>query len=391
MLAGALATYVLLDWAFRGAPSLPPGGAFEAMTPTAALVVLLLVLAPRLWRPAGLAALLAAAVLALAPVVERLVGLGSTGAADVADAALPTVAGPALTTTGSVCLLLLAAVELAPRRFPPVAAEGLALVVVLLAVASLVGRAWPAGDLDGWGGYEPMAALTAASVLALGVSLFLSVGDRWAAWLAGWDAGPGAMIRHRLLPVLVVLPAAGWLRLRAETVGWYATPTGLTVMVLLSLAVLGAAIWSIAADVERADRRRRVSLHSLATINDDLEHRLRSTSRMLEQERSRRAALADRHRATADVHATVVAALDAAAVELTDSRRTAASSAPGAATGNDGPGPDAALVALRSSIQALRRLDGGDALAPRAEAEATDQQDMVSEQRVPLPRRRRPG
>ena len=87
--------------------------------------------------------------------------------------------------------------------------------------------------------------------------------------------GVGGALARRVLPAVVILPIAlGWLRLQGERGGLYDTEFGLSLVIVSTVVVLGALIWSYAGAVERAAVGRERAQEEIRRLNEELEQRV---------------------------------------------------------------------------------------------------------------------
>ena len=150
--------------------------------------------------------------------------------------------------------LLVLDVRVSRDRWP---AQWLSLAAAATALVIILGYAYDVTSL-----YRP--ALTPPVPLH-GMILFeiLVIGTFYArpqrglsALLAADDAA--GLLTRRLLPAAIVIPpAVGWLRLQGEQAGLYETNFGIALFASANVVIFTLLVWMTAADIRRADDRRR--------------------------------------------------------------------------------------------------------------------------------------
>jgi PAS domain S-box-containing protein len=121
--------------------------------------------------------------------------------------------------------------------------------------------------------YVSMVPLTSGALVLLSLGVLASRTDGWCRNRVGSDDSDGVVLR-RMLPILGVPVALGWLRLRGEGFGLYDTSFGNSLEILTTVAVLCAAIfWAVGA-VERELRSR---LEATAALQDSEERQRLAT------------------------------------------------------------------------------------------------------------------
>jgi hypothetical protein len=136
-------------------------------------------------------------------------------------------------------------------------AQVLALTGGLIALPALIGHAYSALSLTGFGRSVPMAlnSAIAFAILSVGI-LFARPGRGLMAVVASRSAG-GAMAR-RLLPAAILIPAAGgWLVGLGLRRGEFDEAMGLSLFVVANIVSFTGLIWWNAASLDRTDRERR--------------------------------------------------------------------------------------------------------------------------------------
>ena len=70
---------------------------------------------------------------------------------------------------------------------------------------------------------------------------------------------PGAVIAHRMWPVLLIVVMLGWIRTNSRSEGWFSPGFATAVFVLAILLLLAGLIWWTAVSLNRTDRERRLA------------------------------------------------------------------------------------------------------------------------------------
>jgi two-component system, cell cycle sensor histidine kinase and response regulator CckA len=153
-------------------------------------------------------------------------------------------------------LLLDAALVLITLRRAVLAAQGLLALVLLAQLPVLLGYAYGNGLIRALRPFAPEAMHSALLLAALAVAALHLRPDIGPMKLATGPGMGGRLIR-RLLPVfVVVLFAAGLVRSWGARAGLYHPAVGESVIVLLVLAVVTAAVWHSAAALTRIETER---------------------------------------------------------------------------------------------------------------------------------------
>ncbi len=132
-------------------------------------------------------------------------------------------------------LLILATPRQRGRRI--VLAQGLALIVCLIALLSTLGFLYQAQELYAIARVTGIAWPTAVSLLGLGIGLlFARPSEGFMAQVTATDPG-GASIRRMLIPAILLPLGLGWLRLAGERAGLFDAAMG-TALVMLTFVVV---------------------------------------------------------------------------------------------------------------------------------------------------------
>lgn len=136
------------------------------------------------------------------------------------------------------------------------AAQGLAGLVFLSGLFSLIGHLYGAQALRAFAPYQSMSVYATVAFLSLSSALLLAfpeTGFMGALTSSRWG---GAMAR-RLLPIIAsVTVLLGWLRLEGQRAGLYGTEAGLALFALANIAVLGVMIFRSARRLNQLDRQQ---------------------------------------------------------------------------------------------------------------------------------------
>lgn len=155
-----------------------------------------------------------------------------------------------------------------PTRTGRWPAHGLALLVAIGSVLSVVGYAFGARVLYGVPSTIPMALNTATVFCLLSLGLLAARPDRGIAALF-LGKSPGGTLARRLVPAAVAIPAiVGWLRLAGQNRGFYDTELGVAVMVAVTIVTLLLLILWTADTVNRIEAARQRAEVSLRESED---------------------------------------------------------------------------------------------------------------------------
>lgn len=155
-----------------------------------------------------------------------------------------------------------------PTRTGRWPAHGLALLVAIGSVLSVVGYAFGARVLYGVPSTIPMALNTATVFCLLSLGLLAARPGRGIAALF-LGKSPGGTLARRLVPAAVAIPAiVGWLRLAGQNRGFYDAELGVAVMVAVTIVTLLLLILWTADTVNRIEAARQRAEASLRESED---------------------------------------------------------------------------------------------------------------------------
>jgi PAS domain S-box-containing protein len=160
-------------------------------------------------------------------------------------------------TAAAILLIGLALMFLhAKSRAGLLAAQGLALIAAVIALLAVIGYAYSALALTGIEKYIPMALNTALALALMSVGILCARPDRGVMSVVT-GAGAGGVLARRLLPAVILIPAAvGWARLLAQRERMVDPVMGLSLFVVANIVIFTALVWWTAASLERMDRER---------------------------------------------------------------------------------------------------------------------------------------
>lgn len=117
---------------------------------------------------------------------------------------------------------------------------------------------------------DEMAAATSVGLLALAAGLLLTWPEIGLMALL-LSRSAGGMFARRLLPPALVVPfAIGWVRLKGQEAGWFATEGGLTVFAMANVILFVALVWLNAARLHRTDLASQQSAEQLAVSSREI-------------------------------------------------------------------------------------------------------------------------
>jgi len=150
----------------------------------------------------------------------------------------------------------------------------LALAVTFVSLVPLVGYLYSASKLYSIGNF-PMALPTAALFFLLGTGMFMVQPEFGMAALFT-NRSPGGTLARRLLPIGFFAPIIlGALWRWGQARGFFNPGLGMSLMVVISVAIFTALIWRNAILLDRSDHRRTEAEHNLQKAHDELEQRVR--------------------------------------------------------------------------------------------------------------------
>ena len=172
----------------------------------------------------------------------------------------------------------------APVRAYSRAAQNLSLLLGFISLVSVLGYLYRASYLYSVGSHIPMALHTATLFFVLAGGLLLAQPDFGIVALFT-SVTPGGAIARRLLPFAFGIPiilgaVTMWLQNQSEV---YAGQLGITVVVVVFIAVFTLLIWWNAILLNRADLKRREAEARLQAAHDDLEVRVRERTASLDE------------------------------------------------------------------------------------------------------------
>ncbi len=185
----------------------------------------------------------------------------------------PEIAAPGapgrLAPAAAVNFLLLggALATLANARLVNVA-QGLATAGFLIAVLFLLGYLFGVEDLYEMRGFTTVAVYAAVAMLVLSMGILCAHAEEgWISEIAG-DTDAARARRPILAAALILLPLAGWLRLRGERSGLYGPEMGVAILVVVSmLLIICLAMWSTT-QANAAEAKSRSYAERLAILHE---------------------------------------------------------------------------------------------------------------------------
>lgn len=132
-----------------------------------------------------------------------------------------------------------------------------AMLANIIALAALLGYIYKGMGLVGVTSFIPMAVHSAICFLLISGSILFAHPERGLmAVIAANDAG-GVLARRLLPAVVLVPPILGWLRDVGQVAGLYNRETGLSLAVMLTIALFAAGVWWTAGALHRAEIKRQ--------------------------------------------------------------------------------------------------------------------------------------
>ncbi len=161
----------------------------------------------------------------------------------------------------------------APVRYRR-SAQGLALLVLLIGAAGMLGYIYQTPALYRQPGHSAMAFHTAWLFIILSAGTILARPDEGLMSVVTSEHCGGLMSR-RVLPFASMLPfVLRWLREWGQRAGWFDMDLGLVLSLMSNIVIITTLIWFTARMLNRFDANRRRAEDSLAQANDELEQRV---------------------------------------------------------------------------------------------------------------------
>jgi signal transduction histidine kinase/DNA-binding response OmpR family regulator len=170
--------------------------------------------------------------------------------------------GLALLVIGGALLLLHL-----PARIRGAPEQPVVLFPIGVALISLLGYAYDAEGMYGFGQMQRMALPTATSLFLLGVGILCARPDRGLVAVLASDHAGGVLAR-RMLPVAILVPAGlGWLTLAGQRAAIFSEGLGLAIAAAVTIFSFGTFIGITAHALSRADRVRKARERQAAAQN----------------------------------------------------------------------------------------------------------------------------
>lgn len=206
--------------------------------------------------------------------------------------AVGTPEGTGQMTLGAAVSLLALSLSVLTRGRTRIA-TALSVVGFTFPYVAVVGHLYGVGQLYSLQTTTGIAGLTALAVICLALGPLLDPAMPLGRLLGSRGAG-GSLTRALLPWAVLVPPAAGWLLLRGEAIGWYSARYGLSLLVLSSAASTVLAVFVGARRVTRTDRARERAVADLEDLNAVLTERVALAVAEAEEGRERRHVLLER-------------------------------------------------------------------------------------------------
>lgn len=171
-----------------------------------------------------------------------------------------------------ISLVLLSVRETSPRRYVP----SMALLVVLLMTFSLFGYLFGARNFYAIPWFSAIALPSATMLLALAVSLVVSVPERQPMLLLCEQSSAGAMARTVLPILVVIIPLATWLRTKGYELEVFDAGTGRALAAVALVLAVVAIMWVALLALRRREQREREADRRKDEFLATLAHELRN-------------------------------------------------------------------------------------------------------------------
>jgi PAS domain S-box-containing protein len=135
-------------------------------------------------------------------------------------------------------------------------AQALILTALLLSVLALVGFAYGVSSIYRLPSPTSMALSTAATFALVSTGVLYARRD-FTIMAPIRSASPGGTVARTLLPVLLVMPLLGSLRLKGEQLGLYESKFGLAFTTTILLTILIGVVWWCARSLNQVDAERQ--------------------------------------------------------------------------------------------------------------------------------------
>jgi signal transduction histidine kinase/ActR/RegA family two-component response regulator len=132
-------------------------------------------------------------------------------------------------------------------------ASALATIAVAISSLSLVGYWFGADQLYTVVHLTGIAIQTSTIISALAVGLMAAIPEHGIVALLCRDDGGGMLVRRLLLPIIVIPLLLGWLRLLGEHAGYYNVGFGLSLLSIVTIAMLLTLLAATASSISRAE------------------------------------------------------------------------------------------------------------------------------------------
>ena len=154
------------------------------------------------------------------------------------------------------------------------AAQGLALLTLLIGAAGLLGHVYQTPALYRQPGHAAVAIHTAWLFFILSAGTILARPDQGLMRVITSEHGGGVMSR-RVLPFVVTLPfVLRWLCLWGQQAGWFDIDLGVGLSLISNVVISTALIWFGSRALNRFDAKRRRAESQLVEAHDELEQRV---------------------------------------------------------------------------------------------------------------------